>query len=175
MNEINDGKDLKDRNDRNDRPNQEPILPALDRVMRLLRRRPAAGQHAGRGVFRLLSLIQETPGMSTRELAERLDVRPSSLNEKLARLEEEDILRRVRDAGDQRIFLLELLPKGEAHLNEIRAERKRMNDAIGSILTEAEGKALTGLLQKLGDGLESKIKLTANEDPYPNRGRQGWR
>lgn len=159
----------------NEMHHQEPILPALDRVMRLLRRRPAAGQHAGRGVFRLLSLIRETPGISTRELAEGLDVRPSSLNEKLARLEEAEILRRVRDAEDQRVFLLELLPKGEAHLEEIRAVRKDMNEALGGILTEEEASQLTGLLHKLAEGLAAKGSSGGDGDPYPGSGRFGWR
>lgn len=133
---------------------EEMMLAKLDLVMRLLRRRPAGKQRLGRGVYRLLTRIRESEEISTRALADRLGMRPSSLNEKLARLEKEEILMRERDPKDQRVFLVRLLPKGATLYDEIRAERQTMNDAIGGILTEDEVEQMAALADKLAKGLE---------------------
>ena len=152
-----------------DKDNQEEMLASLDRVMRLLRRRPAGKQHVGRGVYRILSIVQENEGISTRELSELLDLRTSSLNEKLARLEQEEMLLRVRDTRDQRSFVVKLQSKGEEHLEAIRMERKQLNKAIGSILAEEESRELTQLLLKLADGIEQlRHPLELEHKPHQN-------
>lgn len=133
----------------------EAMLASLDRVMRLLRRRPAKRTNLGRGVYRLLVMIRDREEITTRELAELLEIRPSSLNERLSRLESEQLIMRERDPRDQRVFLVRLLPAGEAHLEEIRQERSAFNEAVGKILTEEEAKVLMGLTDKLAEGIEA--------------------
>lgn len=135
---------------------EEKMLAKLDLVMRLLRRRPVGKQRLGRGVYRLLTRIQEHEAISTRELADSLGMRSSSMNEKLASLEKEEILVRERDQKDQRVFIVKLQPKGVVLYDEIRAERQKMNDAIGTILSEEEVETLTSLAEKLADGLEKQ-------------------
>ena len=48
------------------------------------------------------------------------------------------ILLRERDPQDQRVFLVRLLPGGDA-FGGVKAERNRMLAAIGTILTERAG------------------------------------
>ncbi|MDI9501746.1 MAG: MarR family transcriptional regulator [Tissierellia bacterium] len=142
---------------------EEVMLANMDRIMRLLRRRPAGKQHLGRGAYRLLSTVAEKEGISTRDLAATLGVRPSSLNERLLRLEENAILLRERDPQDQRVFLVRLLPGGDALLEEVKAERNRMLAAIGTILTEEELDTMIHVTEKLADGLEALSD--SKEDP----------
>ncbi len=144
---------------------EETMLAKLDLVMRLLRRRPAGKQRLGRGVYRLLTRIREHEEISTRELADSLGMRPSSLNEKLASLEKEEILVRERDPKDQRVFLVKLQPKGVALYEEIRTERQKMNDGISTILSEEEVEAMTSLAEKLAAGLEQLAEETPAEEP----------
>lgn len=152
------------------------MLASLDRVMRLLRRRPAGSQHVGRGVYRLLRSIQEKGEISTRELADLLDVRPASLNEKLAVLEEKEMVLRERDPRDQRSFLVRLLPHGEAHLEKIRQERKIMNQSIGAILSPDESELLICLTGKLADGLEELTQREGSTDPaQPTKRSSRWK
>lgn len=132
---------------------EEAMLNSIDRVMRLLRRRPQDKQHLGRGVYRLLRRINENDGITTRELAESLGMRTSSLNERLSRLEQENIISRERDSKDQRIFIVKLNEGGVALLNELNEERRQMNSFIGKILTDEEIETMTKLAIKLGDGL----------------------
>lgn len=136
---------------------QENMLLALDQVMRALRRRPSEKQVLGRGVYRILSLMKDQPGRSTRELAEILDMRASSLNEKLLLLEKEQFIMRKRDPSDQRIFVVELQQKGLDHLEEIKAEREQTTAFIANILTEEELERLTTLALKLAAGLQKRV------------------
>jgi DNA-binding MarR family transcriptional regulator len=143
----------------------EIMLAKLDLVMRLLRRRPVGKQRLGRGVYRLLNRIREHEGISTRELADSLGMRPSSLNEKLASLEKEEIIIRERDQKDQRVFIVKLQPKGVELYDEIIAERQNMNEAIGRILSEEEMKTFTSLAEKLAEGLEKRAEESPDEEP----------
>lgn len=130
------------------------MLAALDRVMRTLKRRPAGKQRLGRGGYRLLKLISEQPNSPTRVLAERLGMRTSSLNERLVRMEAEGVIRRERDAKDQRVFLVNISPAGEAVLETLRLEREAMSQVIEEILTEEEIDKMTELADKLSRGLK---------------------
>ncbi len=151
------------------------MLAQLDRVMRLLRRRPAGRPAVSRGAFRLLGIVQAMGTISTRELAIELDVRPSSLNEALTQLEQEQMLLRTRDPQDQRVFLVRLQPKGEERLKVMRAERDRLNGEITKILTGEETAALTLLTEKLADGLERLTTPPEYEGRHRHGGRQGWK
>lgn len=130
------------------------MLANLDRVMRQLRRRPKGLSHSARGTYRLLRKISELPGLSTRELAQLMDIRQASLNEKLVRLEKEEMIKRVRDKKDKRIHLVYILPTGMDYLKRSREIPTRINDAIKTIFTSAEIQEFTSLAGKLAAGLE---------------------
>lgn len=91
--------------------------------------------------------------IATRELAETLNLRPSSLNERLVKLESEEIIERYKNPLDQRIYLVKLTSKGTEFLNELKDEREKLNEKIGDILEENEIEKLTLLANKLGNGL----------------------
>lgn len=131
---------------------QDSMLYQLDRVMRLLKRRHA-GKHMRRSGLRILSMVKKNEGISTRELAERMDIRPASLNESLQTLEQEEKILRRRDPRDQRSFLIDILPEGEALLEEMRAAREAFAARSEGLLSKEETKTLTELLRKLADGL----------------------
>ena len=134
----------------------ETMRSALERVMRLMRRiRTRQKNNIGRGVYRLLTRIQNNPGISTRELANRMEIRPSSLNERLSKLEEAELITRTRDENDQRVFIVNLLPKGEEHLDLINEEREIFNQSISQILSTEEANQLTELVNKLSNGIEA--------------------
>ncbi|MGO4940759.1 MarR family winged helix-turn-helix transcriptional regulator [Fundicoccus sp. Sow4_D5] len=134
---------------------EEMMLASLDRVMRTLRRRPAGKQKLGRGGYRLLKIISEQPNTPTRVIADRLGMRTSSLNERLVRMEAEGVITRERDEKDQRVFVVNISPAGEAVLEALRGERQKMGRVIEGILTEAEIDTLTELADKLSSGLKN--------------------
>ena len=130
----------------------EDLLAALDRLMRQLRRRPAKGQ-SGRGTYRIMKILSGGNSIPTRELAVQLDMRTASLNEKLAVMEQDGLIRRHRNQKDQRVFLVTIEPAGQAWLNTLHAERAKAMNRIGDSLTQEEIQQLTDLVNKLGEGL----------------------
>lgn len=145
----------------------ESMLAALDRVMRLLRRGHSANSHGGRSLYRILGIIHKQDGISTRELAELLDMRPSSLNERLFDLEHDGLIVRTRNENDQRVFIVRLLAKGIEQLEHIKHERVAFNAKVAHILSEEEAIELTKLTLKLANGLED---LTLTDVTNKHRG-----
>lgn len=132
----------------------DSMLANLDKVMRQLRRRPQGTRHGARGTYRLLKIISETPGISTRELADKLDIRRASLNEKLVKLENENMIKRERDLDDQRVYVVFLEESGTDYLSQIQEIRSKKHDSINKILSLDEIQQLAYLAGKIADGLE---------------------
>ena len=134
--------------------NSEVMLGNLDKVMRQLRRMPIGTHKTSRGTYRLLKKVLDTPGISTRELAELMDIRRASLNEKLLRLENEGMILRNKDSKDQRIQLVHLKESALEHMEKIKETRLEKSIAISDILSEQEIQDLSHLANKLAKGLE---------------------
>ncbi len=142
------------------------LLNSLDRVMRLLRRNSARTlkdkqnirRGRGRGAYRLLQSILNQPDISSRQLADLLGMRTSSLNERLAIFEEEGLIKRYKNPADQRIILLSITDQGKARVEEMSELRQGLESEIASVLSPEEIAEFTRLAQKLGDGLEHRAE-----------------
>ncbi len=72
----------------------------------------AYGLHPSQGVA--LKTILRRPGMSQRELADRLRIQRATITVILQKLERGDFIRRMPDPFDQRVIRIYPTPKGEA-------------------------------------------------------------
>lgn len=124
----------------------------LDRLMRVIKR----GRPIRRGSTRLLRLIQQQPMITSTQCAEALDIRVSSINERVLRLVEKGLVKREALKSDRRRNGLMITKLGEDALLSLQQERDRFNDKINEILTEDERSQLSILLRKLSDGLECR-------------------
>ena len=117
-------------------------------------------------VGRMLHCVQMNPGVSSRELCELLDLRPSSLSEMLTRGEEEGLLIRAADEEDRRGQHIRLSERGETLLAGM-AEAQR-NDAVRktACFSEEEKEKLAELCDRLSEHLE-KLSLDV---PRPEHG-----
>ena len=61
----------------------------------------------------MLFHIRRTPGITQKELAERMDISPASVAVSIRRLESAALIRRERDGKDGRVMHLYLTPEGE--------------------------------------------------------------
>ena len=117
-------------------------------------------------VGRMLHCVQMNPDVSSRELCELLDLRPSSLSEMLTRGEEEGLLIRTADEADRRIQHIRLSDRGESLIAGM-AEAQRLDAARKTAcFTEEEKEKLAELCDKLSEHLE-KLSLDA---PLPEHG-----
>ncbi len=78
----------------------------------------AKGMHPGQ--MPMLNLLARRGGMSQREIARELHVKPPSVAVSIRRLENAGLVVRAADGKDQRISRISLSPKGEKMLEDIQ-------------------------------------------------------
>ena len=131
------------------------VLGSAMKLVRTMKRRERPEGGASRGMMRLLAVLSKNPGISPKELAEHLEIRPASLSERIRKLEEEGIVRRDTDEGDLRRIKVSIMPRGEAILKETRAMREEDRKLITEVLTEEEQKMFCQISEKLVNAMES--------------------
>ncbi len=125
------------------------LIFKLHRIARSLHRHPVHPGKRSHGRGRLLSLLSEHDGITSHELAELLDVRPSSLSEMLGKLTEEELIVRIPDENDKRVSHISLSKKGRELLTEIESERQEDANRITACFTDEEIESFSVLCDKL--------------------------
>jgi len=103
----------------------------------------------GHGHGKILHALDVSDGLSQKELAERLEIRPQSLTEALLRLEQEGYISRTRSAKDKREQFVQITPQGRERAHQVYEVRRQALDLLFSGLEEAEKEQLNALLEKL--------------------------
>ena len=105
-------------------PDTRVILSML-KLSRALRRCPPdpAKPPFPPAIGRLLECVAANSGVSSRELCEALDLRPSSLSEMLARAEQEGWILRETNEEDRRLQKITLSGKGQTWICELKKTR----------------------------------------------------
>lgn len=147
----------------NDFETENSLTEAIHRLARSLRRKTPTTPRASHGYIRLLSLINEHDGSSSSELADLMDIRPSSLTEMLGYLESDGMIRRQRGENDLRVVRVYIESIGREHLEKIE---KTIDDDYLDILTSQEKISLMELCNKLSQGLNNRMP---SDDIVKNR------
>ncbi len=115
------------------------------------------GRRHGHGMSegRLLFALSQKESMTTSELIEMLDIRPSSMSELLSGLEERELIVRTQSEGDRRVNTVSLSEKAKEIRSRFAEERKARMEAFSSCFTEEEAAEFCRLCAKLSDHLES--------------------
>lgn len=98
---------------------------------------------------RILRLIGEWEPISQTALADHLAIRPQSLSEQLAKLENDGLILRSTDERDKRVMLVSLTEAGQERRHEVENARAEQLSAFFSPLSQEEREQLFLLLQKL--------------------------
>ena len=122
-------------------------------------------------IGRLMACIAENRNISSRDLCEILDLRPSSLSEMLARAESDGLIIRTADEKDRRMQRIQLSPKGQEMFDEMEAGRKKDLDRKTACFTEEEKKQFCALCDKLCRHLETLVPEAPERHPHPGPGR----
>ncbi|MFT9077212.1 MarR family winged helix-turn-helix transcriptional regulator [Ethanoligenens sp.] len=137
--------------------NKEPIdtiklYTAIHRLGRQMHRCAHRIGHAEgyyREQSRLLMLIAENDGVIQRDLAEEMDVRPSSMTEMLSKMEQLGLVERRQDEKDQRVMHIFLTEQGKnAAKASQNATEEMANTLFAGLADEDVGKMLE-LTEKL--------------------------
>ena len=148
-------------------PEEDVILASLKLARALRRCPPDHGEHRfPPAVGRLLECVYAHSGVSSRDLCELLDLRPSSLSEILTRSESEGWIVRTPDEEDRRMQHVSLSGQGREAVERIRAVRKADAEKKTSCFTPEEKAQFCVLCRRLSAHLES---LSAGIPPRPPR------
>jgi DNA-binding MarR family transcriptional regulator len=148
------------------------LYHALKRLNRMMHRtgHPGAGMHGDRshggnshghhGLYRgqayLLHTVQAHEGVVQRDLAELMDIRPSSLTEIVAKMELDGLIERRQDARDQRLQHIHLTGKGTQTLAAMDENETGFSENLFACLTEEESATLLSLCNKLILSLDAR-------------------
>lgn len=114
------------------------------------------GHQRGFGRNRLLYVISNNNGASSRELAEIVDIRPSSLTEMLGKLELEGLIEKFRDEHDSRIVHVALTESGTALMHSEAEVRRQYHTQIAEVLSREEQSQFCEYCKRLIDAYSSK-------------------
>ena len=138
----------------------EDLYDKLVRLQWLLHRRQLRGwaergpmADTTRGQGRILALLKLRDGISTKDLSYLLEVRVSSLNELLAKMEKGGYVTREPSEEDKRVMLVKLTEKGR---KEQQAEPFDFAD-IFSCLSGEELGAFGEYLERIIDALDASV------------------
>lgn len=147
------------------------VIFAVMKLTRSMRRcpprpgKPGEGFHPGMG--RTLNILAENEGVSSRELAELLDLRPSSLTELLTRLESEGLVTRTPDENDRRVSRVALSDKGRELAAKMTAEHEERKAKASACFTDEEAVQFCEMCQRLGLHLEAMAQEDGGFMPPP--------
>lgn len=98
---------------------------------------------------RVLIILQAAGGMTQSALTERLDIKPASASEVLAKLENAGLIRRTPSEKDRRTTDVRLTEAGQARAAEAAAQRRARHETMFACLTEEEKQTFLRLAEKL--------------------------
>ena len=115
------------------------------------------GAHRGQG--KVLRQLVEQDGLSQKELAEKLHVRPPSLSEVLDKLAAEAFIERRSHPDDARISTVHITNKGREIFTQVQALHLQAMEECLSDFSIEEKEQLSGLLRKLIRSLVNRDEM----------------
>ena len=149
----------------NDKISNE-LYDALQKMNRYMHRskhrsmKRKEGVHPGQ--MKLLSIISKNDGIIQRDLAEVLDMRPSSLTEMVSNLEKNSLISRKQDENDRRVMHVYLTEEGKKIIESFKQAKDELHDSVFSCLTLDEKEKMLEIVRKVNSSLESLDSSSEN-------------
>lgn len=106
----------------------------------------------------LLELVSNYNGTMQQDLAEKMDIRPSSMTELLGKLEQADYIVRKKDEEDQRIMRVFITEKGQQHVEQAQKTAVELTMNLFDCLTNDEQTQFLTLVQKVSTNIDRKVE-----------------
>ena len=106
-------------------------------------------RQARNGAQGLAALLAEKDGLTNAEIAEKLDIKPSSVTAQVKMLESKGYIERVVDENDKRVSRVFLTEKGHKMQDNRNKKQDTLSEDIFECLTEEEQEQLAEALEKL--------------------------
>lgn len=86
--------------------------------------------------------------MSQKDLADRMDLKESTVARLVDRMESENLIERIKDASDRRVTNIELTESGRKRMEELLPEGQKMSDFFSKGITDEEIEVFKSVLDK---------------------------
>lgn len=106
----------------------------------------------------LLFTLEKHDGLSQREIADVLNIAPSTITVMLKRMERSGIISKKQDPKDQRISRVYLTEQGKNVCKETKKVTKALSEECFDGFTPEEKEDLKKLLTKMGNNLKKKLE-----------------
>ncbi len=135
---------------------EQELMSIIKRTGNMVRRlQGQLSPHSnGKGHGRLLRLVAEHDGITSKELALMLGIRPSTLTEKLRTLEQDGMIVRRRDKKDRRMVHIALTPEGYLALRRREAGGNRLQEKLDEVMTQEEQAQFCAQCQTIIEAME---------------------
>lgn len=136
-------------------PNTESLVSLISRVNRLFNQSMQASiatLDLSVQEFRIAGLLIGEAGISQKQLAQKLSVKPSTLSVALDRLEAKGVIHRVAHEGDQRVKLLKL--NSDFDLIPARQLLEKFEQEITQGISTADLMTTVNVLAKIAQSLQ---------------------
>ena len=140
----------------------EQLMECIFRLFALLRRGPKlpagepGAQVGGRpsAQNRILLMLNESDGISQRDMTTLLQLRPQSVSETLSKLEAGGLVERRQNSRDKRVFNIFMTEEGKARAQELVIDRPDFAAMFLAPLSREEKRQLLDLLMRLTESNE---------------------
>ena len=103
----------------------------------------------------VMLVLWEKAELPVKTIGEQLDLDSGTLSPLLKRLEQNGLIKRIRDSRDERQVIVSLTPKGQSMKGEINTIMSSIGEAIGCTLEEMA--AMRDMLHRLRGNLNASI------------------
>lgn len=138
----------------------ERLMERIFRLYAVLKRGPAMGGEGGEkggqpsAQNRILIMLNESDGISQRDMTTLLRLRPQSVSETLNKLDSAGLVERRQSSRDKRIFNIFLTDLGRERVTELIENAPDFGALFLAPLNDAEKRQLIDLLGKLTGAAE---------------------
>lgn len=135
------------------------LFEEFQQTNRLIRRKiydqraQEVGENYSPAQNRLLRVVAQNPGITQKDLAQLLNIRPASLSELAKKMQEKELLTRRQNEQDRRVFNFYLTAAGEKTVNEFAQLRQNYGSGVFAVLSETDQAELLRILQQLQEHL----------------------
>jgi len=135
---------------------KKEVTEAVLALHRSIRRTSSLGsqQGDGRAQGRTLKVISENDGAKATEIARLLNISPSSMSDKLQRLEDDGNVVRKRDKKDLRVVRVYITEQGKKIVEERSSGGTKKGPDYTKVLTDSEYETFMALCKKLTGSLD---------------------
>ena len=147
------------------------VMRSAFRLTRAMMRRPRNEEHAfPPSEERMLMILKRHNGKTSSELCEVFDIRPSSMSEKLGKMEAKGLITREESQDDKRAARIFLSEFGEAAAAQIESGIESEKASVSACFTEEELAEFCRLCDKLSDHLNEMSEASGHTEEGFGRG-----